>query len=75
MSKLLHFKVSAAHVAPKYAHHGEIVTAELNLDGWCYVGRLGCGKTYQTPQRAIENTLREHGCTMISIAAVPALDN
>lgn len=67
------FKVNANHVAREYAHSDETVTAEYSPHfGWSYWGRLGCGKSYVTPEEAIDQTLRAHGCTNIRMRRVTA---
>jgi hypothetical protein len=64
------FLVSADHVSPNYRfERHEVRVSRDRYEGKFYAdaGRLGCGKLYSTPHKAITGLFGDHACTFIRV--------
>jgi hypothetical protein len=67
------YHVTADHVYPDYRFSDTEVKVRydrLDNDYCATHPKLGCGKSYDTPVKAIRHLFADHGCTNIRIAMV-----
>lgn len=67
------FLVSADHVSPNYRFdRHQVRVSRDRYEGKFYAdsAKLGCGKNYSTPHRAITALFGDHACTFIRVESV-----
>lgn len=58
----LKFIVRSEHASPAYALNSAVTVSEDSEGYYLDLPGFGCGKSFSTPEQAIESLLRENGC-------------
>lgn len=64
------YRVSADHIASEYRRVNEpvLVAHDRSDNTWfATAAKLGCGKSFETPEQAIQSLFQDHACTDIRI--------